>query len=176
MNFRVGILILVLSASMAVAAPDWSFQTTPADGVISGSPGSTIGWGYTIMNLDATLWLLLNNLTADPFTNATPESLFDFPTVAPLSQATGPLYQITWDTGLAAGTFDEGVFTASATWYDADPANGGMPVIDAPDRLASYRAEVSAAVPEPASSLLVGLAVLSATLVRLTRRGQPQGI
>ena len=72
--------LLVLST--AVYADPFTFSMLPGDGNISGTSGSTIGWGYTITNL-STNWLLTTNLSADLFLNGTANALFDFPILAP---------------------------------------------------------------------------------------------
>ena len=50
----------------------------PATGNVEGSPGSTVGWGYTITNNSAD-WLQPESLNTDVFLNGTPNSVFDFP-------------------------------------------------------------------------------------------------
>ncbi|HYR88897.1 MAG TPA: hypothetical protein VE422_32780, partial [Terriglobia bacterium] len=72
---------LVVPSTTAHADP-FTFSLLPAGGTVSGTPGSTVGWGYTVANL-STNWLLTTNLSADLFLNGTPNALFDFPILAP---------------------------------------------------------------------------------------------
>ena len=48
------------------------------------TPGSTVGWGYSITNNSATNWLVVYGLAAGNFPGATPNPyFFDFPSIAP---------------------------------------------------------------------------------------------
>jgi hypothetical protein len=79
--------IAVLLLGSVIASADtmtYTFSTDPPSGNIQGTAGSTIGWGYSIMNKDLTDWLVTTTLASDPFGNGIPNaSLFDFPIVAP---------------------------------------------------------------------------------------------
>src|SRR5947209_3345811 len=65
------------------AADVYDFALLPADGVISGDAGSTIGWGYSLTNRSSDKWLVTTGLSADPFIASQSKSLFDFPDLAP---------------------------------------------------------------------------------------------
>lgn len=165
------VLVIALWVVPAQAIPDWTFGTLPPDGAIAGEAGSTIGWGYTISNLDDSNWLLLGSLDADVFLFATPDaSPFDYPSIAPGGTVSVPydglsgLFQLTWDAGAPVGFLNTGLFTAGADWYDGDPFGGGLFLDMAGSRSTAYSAEVTASVslPEPSTFLLlmVGGAVL----------------
>ena len=83
-------LVGLLGSPPAFAVPDWSVSLLPASGEIAGAPGATIGWGYTITNLDVDAWLSLSGLNTDPFAAGVAVSLFDFPTLAPGASVTVP--------------------------------------------------------------------------------------
>ena len=163
---------LVLIASGAAQADTYTFTAVPAD--VSGPAGSTVGWGYSITNQSTADWLVPTDLSAGVFENGTPESLFDFPAVAPGVTVTvdfdfdpvSPvgLYELTWDATAPAGFVDSGSFDLQAEWWDNDPAANGNLLGDAPEVSAAYSATVSGSlsVPEPSS---LGLCVLIAGLV-----------
>ena len=55
------ILIVGLLALCAQATPAPDFSLIPSSGTVSGSPGATAGWGFTITNNDSSDWLVLND-------------------------------------------------------------------------------------------------------------------
>ncbi len=164
-------LVVALWATPARAIPDWTFTTLPLDGVISGEAGSTIGWGYSISNLDETNWLVLSTLDSDVFAFGTPDaSVFDYPILAPGASVSAPydglvgLYQMTWDVDAPVGFLNTGLFTVGADWYDGDPFGGGLFLDTAGQRSTPYVAAVTGlptAVPEPSTFLLVASGIVA---------------
>ncbi|CAG0947100.1 hypothetical protein [Geobacter sp.] len=146
-------LAMMLSfAAWAVAAEafTYSFSTVPTGGDISGTAGSTIGWGYTITNNDSTNWLMTTGLSAGVFQKATPDgSLFDLPVLPPSASVTVPydgirgLYALTLDTDAPFGLSNSGIFSLSADWYAGDPLGGGTFLEFAADATAAYSAVVT---------------------------------
>lgn len=178
------VLSTVLFGPSSAWADPWTFSLDPPAGAISGTPGSSIGWGYTISNQSATNWLMLTGLSSDPFANATPDaSLFTFPILAPgtaFSVAYSPaalegLFQITWDANAPVGFTNTGTFVLSGEFWDADPLAGGNFVLLGFDQSAAYSASVSAgstSVPEPSTLLLIIFGITGLLLQRqLFRRG-----
>jgi len=169
----IGLLFLCLTQPALEALPIISFSTLPANGQVSGAPGSTVGWGYSITN-NGTDWLVITSLNADPFTSATPNLLFDFPIIDPGATVTEPynpsigtgLFELLWDTSAALGFSNSGTFVLSGEWWTDNPLDGGVFIEDAPDVNASYTASVNT-VPEPATFwiLFTGLSLIG--LVRL---------
>jgi hypothetical protein len=108
---------------------------------ISGEAGSTIGWGYSILN-ETGAWLEVFDFFPDSaFANATPDaSLFGFPILAPLASHTVAydpaallgLYQLTWDPGAPAGFTNSGQFVVSANFWDVDPLGEVLPAREMP--------------------------------------------
>jgi hypothetical protein len=168
------LIALGLTTLPSAWADSYTFSVIPPSGDITGPPGSTIGWGYSIDNLSTNDWLVTTALNADPFLNVTPNSLFDFPDLPPLTTATEAfdpiggtgLYELTWDSTAPIGFTNLGVFTLSADFYSGDPTAGGSFVGSAPDTTAGYSATV--VTPEP--STLIPLAVCSLLLMSLRRR------
>jgi hypothetical protein len=156
-------IALFMSRTPAYADNIYTFNLIPADGQVSGPPGSTVGWGYSITNESTTEWLVFVSLNSDPFQYGTPNSLFDFPVLAPLTNVTEPfdpqlgigLFEFTWDTTAPLGFVNSGIFTVSAQWWTGNPLNGGQFIEDAPDGLAAYSASVVGSTPEPSSLLLL---------------------
>jgi hypothetical protein len=145
---------VVLSAlflvPLAIADDTWTVSLLPAD--IYGQPGQTIGWTYSITNDSSTDWLILDAVSADVFSHATPDSsVFDYPIVPPDTNVTGPLFNLTWDTNAPLYFFNTGTFDLTAEWWDGDPLTTGNYIGPALDGYADYSAEV---VPEPASIVL----------------------
>ena len=170
-------VVAVLTGSAYADSLTFTFETLPADGAISGAPGSTIGWGYTITNLDPTNWLETTALNADLFQQATPNAfLFDLPIIAPGATVTesytpglSGLYELTWDVTAPGGFVNSGSFILSGDWYDGDPLSGGAFLDSAIDQSTPYSATVSPGlvpVPEPATSLLLALAIGSLVVWR----------
>lgn len=134
----------------------YEFSLLPGGGVISGPPGATIGWGFTLTNNDPLRWLVPSALNVDGFANGTPLDLFEFPILAPLTtlsvafDGARGLYQLTWPSNAVDGAVDAGNFVLSADWYDSDPLAGGVFLENAGDITAAYAA-VATDVPEPSS-------------------------
>jgi hypothetical protein len=170
-------LLLFLLAAPPARADAFTLATIPASGAISGLPGATIGWGYTIMNLSTTDFLQLTAISAGGFVNGTPDaSIFNFPTIGPNSSVTVPfvanlqgLYQLTWDPSAPIGFVNSGTFMVTGDF--CTDASCTTVVLGMQSQSASYAATV--AIPEPGTLLLVGAGV--AGLLRRRRRGATAG-
>lgn len=78
------VLFGVVAAMTAAADPMLTLLPGPD---ITGTPGTTIGWGYEIAN-DSSSWLETTSLSAPGFPFGIPEAIFDYPVVAPDSSVT----------------------------------------------------------------------------------------
>lgn len=156
------LMCLLWFASLMPGAT-FSFDLLPGS-TLSGTAGSTIGWGYTLTNTSADQWLVPTNLNSGTFVSATPNVLFDFPILAPgatVTQAYDPvqgkgMMELIVDASLATTVVNTGTFVLDAEWWSGDPFAGGAYVADADSAMQSYRAELSpaAAVPEPSTVVL----------------------
>jgi hypothetical protein len=178
-------MLWLLVATTPAQAGLFTFDTLPADGVISGAAGSTLGWGYTLANPSTTDWLVLVNVSADVFEHALPSAiLFDLPVLGPeatlatayVAGALG-LFELTWDATAPLGFANSGTFIVSAEWWSGDPLAGGSYLGMATDQSATYSVSVmpSATVPEPSSLILLttGVVAISSRLRRRTRQTRP---
>ncbi|HVO61694.1 MAG TPA: PEP-CTERM sorting domain-containing protein [Terriglobales bacterium] len=163
------LLLAVAFLSVSAVADDIQLYLLPSSD-IAGPAGSTVGWGYDLYN-NTPLWILPTAVSSDAFLYGTPNLIFDFPAVAPFSDAyldfslvagafcTSPpcgFYSLAWDTTAPDGFVNSGTFTVSSDYYDGDPNNGGNDLGPAPDASAAYSATVTgSAVPEPTSLLLI---------------------
>lgn len=170
MRLRLLMILVVLWAAVApgASADTFAFSVLPSSGAISGAPGSTIGWGYSITNQSATNWLVMTGVSADVFSFGVPNAfVFDFPILAPLTTVTlvyDPvnglgLFEFTWDPNAPIGFTNTGLFTVSGEFWDADPFLGGNFVSLGVDQSAAYSATVTqpagTPVPEPSTLLLM---------------------
>jgi hypothetical protein len=186
MNMRNSWLLTLPAVFTFCLAPSlWAdsitFSLLPSDGNVSGSPGSVVGWGYSLTNDSTTDWFLATNLNSDSFSDGTPTLLFDFPDVAPGTTVTEPfdavngigIFELQWDTFAPVGFVNSGDFTLSGQWYDGDPFNGGTFIADATDTALAYTATVTGTtspVPEPSSFMLLAFGTLLIIACRRLRR------
>jgi hypothetical protein len=192
-------LFHLLSAGMilssAALAGTASFEFDPFGGNLSGTPGSTVGWGFTIS--DSVDYVLLDNTgfcgpgisnSADiPCSNGPDGTYTDFTSsnfvVVGPSPETTPLTE-NFSASLMTGY---GSFTINNTTpvgtvitddlyvvydlYSGDPASGGT--LESSGNLASLSASITVESdsPEPGTMLPAGLAIASLLLWRIRRSG-----
>ncbi len=154
-----GLAFLVAGVSAQAALID--FSTSPADGIVQGPAGSTLGWGYTITNnssYDLLLYLIDTSVSA----NGVPDTfVFDYPYLAAGATATvdyapgvSGLFEFTWNPGVADGTTETGFVNLTGDLLDVD-----FNLVETVVLTASYTAIVtpaSTAVPEPGTLILLG--------------------
>jgi hypothetical protein len=177
----VGLVLLVLFFNVAGFTENVGLTLIPANGRVSGPPGSTVGWGYTITN-NTGLWLQTESLSAGTFRGGTPNAIFDFPEIGPNSSVTEAfspvsfascvsppcgLYEFTWNSHAPVGTVNAGIFAVGFDYFSGNPVDpSSVDLGPAPDADASYVASVvaAAAAPEPGTLalLLAGFVLLLA--------------
>lgn len=176
---RFFLLLMWLSASLPAATV--SFNLLPTGGSISGTAGSTIGWGYSLANLSADQWLVPVSLNASPFVAATPNVLFAFPILAPGASSTeafnagagSGLLALLLSSSLNVPVVNTGQFELQAEWWNGNPLAGGSYLSTAAPVTQRYQATAlpqaaPQAVPEPSSAwqLLLGCAGLAVAGLR----------
>ena len=145
------------------------FELIPGS-AITGAPGSTIGWGYSITDT-STNWLQPLGLSATAFGNLNPTAIFDFPAIAPgqtvtetfsTSTLNGPCASLPcgfYEVAIPNGTSPEtvtGMFTISSDYYDGDPNAGGSDIGPAADLSSDFAVTVApSTVPESSSIALL---------------------
>ena len=151
---------------------------------VSGPAGSTVGWGYKIVN-NTSDWVETLNLTADVFTNGTPNSIFDFPVIAPFSTLTEGfttvsepgcptpdcgLFEFMWASNPPIGSTNSGTFTITSELFATSPLTdpNAIDLGPAPNLTAAYSASVTAG-PEPGTAVLLLFGVAGLTLRRKLR-------
>ena len=173
------LLVLGITKAHAQITDTWLFDTIPSNGEIAGSPGATIGWGYTITNESTDHWLFATVVQSDTaFEHGTASPTpFDFPVVAPGVTISTPygaglgLFDLIWYVDAPSGYVNSGNFLLQASWYDNDPFNGGQFLEDAGIKDASYSAQVAVTiVPEPNPAVAIGVLMASASLLLIRWR------
>jgi len=183
MQIRLRRLLIVLVCALALgcwaSADSLTFSVTLLPGPdISGLPGQSIGWGYSITNNSASDWLSM--ISMGPLTGFpaswNPVVLFDFPTIAPGATASetfspGPqgvgtgLVELNLAANATSGSAGTATcncqFSLSGDFYDSNPdTNPNANYLGSNTQKVDYLASVG--VPEPASLLLLasGLGLL----------------
>jgi hypothetical protein len=164
--FTVALLgLAVLLSATTCRADGISFGTLPATGSVSGSPGSTVGWGYTLTN-NTSNWLEAVDLSAGSFTIGSPVAIifFDLPILAPQTSVTvqfnaqtdAGLYELDLFPNAPLGASNTGTFLLDSQYFSGDPLSCGLSCLigAAPELTANYTATVTS-VPEPASLILL---------------------
>lgn len=166
--FLVALCAIISMGNTSANASLWDFSTIPANGAVSGPPGSTVKWDYHISNTNTNYWLLITVLGVDSFQHGDPYDAFDYPSIAPGSSADGTLYEFTWYATAPVGFTNSGLFTLSAEFYDRDPFDGGSFVSSAGDDISKpYTAN---AVPVPPSIFLMASGLVGIWYLRRLRK------
>jgi hypothetical protein len=177
---------LVCFFALLGLAPAYAGTLTliPADGNLAGPPGSTLGWGYTIEN-DSDHFLQPMDLSAGVFAEGVPDSIFDFPVLAPhtslsvifsnvvTSACAAPpcgLFELVWSPMAVPGFSVSGMFVVRSEYFSAPPDNpDAIDLGPAADLSAPYTATVTGsttAAPEPSMAVLAGVGLMVLSLCR----------
>ena len=177
-------LLLCLMMSV-VAANAAVISLAPEDGLISGTPGSTVGWGFNLAS-DPLAWTSITGVVPLGESNPTLGLFIDLitPQGGPVFgalppggpdwvQAFDPLnflgfgsYSI--DPTALPGDGNTGTFLVLYETFSGNPATCGSCFLDSGVALVPFAVTVVAA-PEPASTALLGLALMVVALRRARR-------
>jgi hypothetical protein len=185
---------LVLLACLAPGArADATVALNPVDGVISGAPGDTVGWGFTVTN--GTNWISIDSVSVENETSplggasggftsymdllggltngVTPPNQTWSLGFSPGSPGTG-IGQYVIDAGTPLGASDSGDFVIFYDEFSGDPNTCGscyvdtLEMFDAGGNPPAFTIDVAVtSVPEPHSALLL---VLAGCMLALARR------
>lgn len=177
-------VLLALATGVTAQAAIITYNLTPG-GSVSGSPGTTVGWGYSVHNSSATDWVML---TGSSFTGApgwgtyndyflNPANLVLLAPGGNFSQAFDAVLMqgvggFTIDPLTAAGSNASGFIQLFYDTYDADPTlTGNWQTSGSTQVAAQVTADSGAtATPEPGTMMLLGSGVLAFGLSRFRRR------
>ena len=168
-------LVCGIGLSAAAYGDTFTFSVIPGTGDISGSPGSTVGWGYSITNKSTTDWLGELGLTAGVFTNGVANAIFDYPIIAPgqtvteFFNASVPLglYEFTWNATAPVGSVNSGAFLLTGSFYaDESDADNDSNEISTEIDSQSFSVTVSS-VPELGSWILLVTVMAGVVLIKM---------
>ena len=166
--------LMVLGAGMLQAAPV-SLTLTPASGIVSGHPGDTVGWGFTLVN-GLTDWISVTNVVLTGETNPSLGTFTDFmgPQGGPspsFAVAPGGTWSETpFNNSLSQGVgsyliasnpivpnSDSGTILVNFDTFNADPTTPTAIQTEVGSTSATFLVNVTAATgtPEPGSALLL---------------------
>jgi len=159
---KTGIIIgltIFLFASKAEAF-NWVFELIPQDGNLTGAPGEELIWKYTIKNNETTYWLDMMDCYADSWQYGKVHNLFDYPTLAPQTEATGDLLSFIWNAEAPIGFINSGSFIVSGDWFDADPYDPQNPgsFLGTEELSQDYTATC---IPEPSTIIFLGFGIIT---------------
>jgi hypothetical protein len=195
----VAITALALAVASPAAYASAVISLDPSDGVVSGAPGGTVGWGFTMTN--GTYWVAIDSVVVENETSPVSGSSGGFTSYmdllggltngvtapnqtwtlsfAPGSPGTG-VGQYVIDPSTPQGAVDSGDFLIYYDEFSADPNTCGscyvdtLQMFDTNGNAPAFTIDVvsaSASTPEPAAGLLmaIGCAAIIGIRVWLTR-------
>jgi len=168
------VLALLVFAS-AYAAPVPTINLIPSGGTVAGLPGTVVGWGYDITNSDPSDWVLLNDSYVDgSLATGTYGTYVDYISADPNlividpGSDSGPVPFSPGVSGVGEFDIDEFVPPLAITGdinidYSVFSEDPNSPSFDPSSFVTSGTLTAPAqvdVVPEPASALLLGAALL----------------
>ncbi len=171
----VGLGMLIGGGAARADGVSFSFSLEPTGGAITGSQGSTIGWGYSVTNNSSdylVLWSVNSSVSFDssfgpqallniaegnpppPLAPGASEMVFFNPSPSDPTAETG-LFELVLSPNAPIGTVT-GLFDLTGNFYDSSSLSN---FIQQTDEMANYSVTVTS-VPEPSSILLLTTGVV----------------
>jgi hypothetical protein len=193
MKERIAILVFLLITIGCLAGNAEMLLITPPGGAVTGSPGQTVGWGFTITN-DTGFYQLFDasyfcEPAQDPASTTCTQSLGTYQdfianngtVIAPMSMLTESFNANTMtgfgayaiSPGALVGAIDSGNLVATYMNFNGDPFNGGTQASGDIELPAAASVTVVKATPEPSSGILITLVGLGALLYQVRFRRRP---
>jgi hypothetical protein len=196
-------LLGLLAMCLAASADSVTLTLAPSDGSVSGLPGDSVGWGYTLVNGSSDYLLVANSYFCesgqDPlFTTCSPSlgaSTYqdfianDFTLIAPGGSADATFDAVT-NSGvgeynidpLVTSGSDSGSLTIVYDLYDADPTMGAANQICPNDSVCDWEVSASAqvlvagtsTVPEPRLPIFLAFGFLALIAYRSAAKLRPE--
>ena len=162
---------MLLASTAAFAGPLLTFTFTTTPPTQSAHPGETLGFNYTITNLDAERFLVVDSI--DPITNVPGQITWDstpflLPIIAPSNFDSGLFANFTLDPLIPAGSGPFlGDFVINVQWYIGDPLIDGSPTGGLESASSAYqvnllRNDLPGEIPEPATFAMMASGLLAA--------------
>jgi hypothetical protein len=182
------VLLTGALATVGSASNVTTLTLDPVNGALTGQPGQSVGWGFTIQ--DDTFWVVVagtgfcstfsGGLPCDPVSNGTYTDFtqFNFVDSQPSSMGGPDTSQQTFDalSNLGTGSFTiaastpigalmSGTIVIDYNLWMGDPNNGGVEQTPL-DNFITSNASVFVMIPEPGTLLLMGTALAGVWLLR----------
>ena len=179
---RILVLTVLLALATGITAQAAIITLGPLGGSISGSAGTTVGWGYTVTNDSATDWVVLTGSsfnTPAGWGTYTDYAGLNYVVLAPLADSPQQAFDAVLMFGVGGFAIDPGAVTGSQATgniqldydtYNDDPSVGTKLASGTAQAAAQVTVSDPTATPEPGTMMLLGSGLLAFGLSRFRRR------